>query len=418
MNRHDWNNNDTNCKNLGLHNSRYQIKDFSWYKYYIYPNTEANVRLDCFEFYPYWDSSSGPSPMPVIVDNYDNKNALTYPLEYNWTQKKFPANWGVQDFNDYKIIDKLKYNIENKEYCPVVLEPGTVVYATHDISVSGYTGDVYMFFKDNKLTLGRSASDGWDADKFIDKHLPRRILVELQGGGGGGGGGQCTAFVLDGQGGGGGAAGGYIAIVLNLDPLYNRDPDTARFRFHIGFKPERVSGETNGKDGDDTILYFETRNSTSSSEWTTTTLVTCKGGEGGSKGASNYVQHLALGGDVELNEAYRNTYFWVLYSAKGANGSVEGGKGGDADWVPINTRDNDNHKAGSWFARQQNGGKCSYKGGGGGASYFHRGGNGGTREGDANSAEDGSQGSGGGGGLSWCNGSGGSKGEVYIYLDL
>ncbi len=423
MTKHNWDNDTDKFKYLGSHNSLYSINDIDWSKYYIYPRSKYNVRPDCFEFY--CDSSS-----EAIVPNYeDDKNALTYPLEFNITQRKFPDGWGVQAFNEAKKIEELKYNIGNDIYCPVVLEPGTVVYEADRLSdfdegintdiasektaryETGYR-ECFLFLSDTRIRLDAhkyisSTEYEWVnlfeyyARDFSEGVLPRRILIRLQGAGGGGSGAED---VTGGTAGGGGGGGGFVAFVLDLDKIRCNNGEKY-YKIELG---KGGSGGTRGKhggsNGGDSKLYYAQQNATRPSKWDETLVITARGGSGG------YYNGSAHGGDYKAEDGAEE-WISVVGAATGGSGHKEWEEGGSCE-CEYSTFINEHVNIGSHVKNKQDGGQSGAKSGGGGASFYLHG---------AGSLQNGAWGAGGSGGRydwgAW-NGTGYTGGDGIFSMAL
>ncbi len=429
---HDWDNNSSDFKKLGTHNSRYLVRGIDWYKYYIYPNTKGNIRTGAFEFYPYEDSSSGPVPMSVIVDNYDNKNAITYPLEYNLTLDRYPTGWGVKNWNVCKIIRDLKYSRTtadgNYDFCPVVLEPGyAAVYKDSNITKTIVIDDgetIKMF--DDHLEI---AGTRYDPEDFKDGALPARVLVEIQAAGGGGGGGQNTAFVYYGAGAAGGGAGGYACFILNLKKSYHRSNDWySYYEFHRG--SYGTGGRSDGGDGGPANPSSCDFYSYTYGYSNTTNIVTVNGGSGGHGATDGYYPSAGgSGGDVSFNSSCENDYYWEPHSIKGGNGGYYDEASSKVDSYYFNTFINNNYKGGSEWNTVGNASKDNgeHNGGYGGNSASRVGARGAYKDSNNNvPAGNGLYGSGGGAGYGYHNlnqtqynyGKDGGAAFIYVYLPL
>jgi len=389
----DWDNDSDNCKNLGPHNSKYRdavnVINIDWYKYYIYPRTKNNVRTTAFEFFPYYeDSSGGRMPMDVIVDNYldlmyKTTNAVTYPLEFNKTKDRFPEGWGIRDFNECKKIDTVKYKRHTAiygdcDFYPVVLEPGTVVYGNESyldkIEYAGAGTIDIEYFEDSliiTINKGKSSEEihPYHRTHFMDNASPKRLLVEIQAAGGGGGGAEYEGLFVSRKGGGGAGSGAYAAAVINLI-------DYPSWRITLGGAGTGGRQWEDGNDANDsTLAKWESHYSV----WST--VITCGGGKHGWGGRSDDSSNTHRGEGGQFSQSGTAGY-WLMASQNGHYGGRSAGHEGDGGHgeagessvaVNYNTYVNDNLLGGSSMSypvHKSYYGDSQKKWGGGGASVF------------------------------------------------
>ena len=137
----------------------------------------------------------------------------------------------------------------------------------------------------------------YTADDFIDKVLPKRLIVAIQAAGGSGGG----------KGGSGGGSGSFWLGVINI-------ADYTLWNFTLGAPGAAVSTDNDGNDASNTILQHSPR------------IITIKGGFGGKVGQSNAISAGGAGGGKATYSSgqLQSKDYWVISDIDGFSGGDSG----------------------------------------------------------------------------------------------
>ena len=238
----------------------------------------------------------------------------------------------------------------------------------------------------------------YTSDYFIDKVIPKRLIVAIQAAGGSGGG----------QGGSGGGSGAFWLGVINID-------DYNLWNFTLGAPGQAVSENDDGKDASETILHCP---STQSSP----RKIVIGGGFGGKVGQGDAVSAGGAGGVKARypSSSLEKTDYWVISDTAGFSGGASGyyynrsraeeassGYSVSAQTIGLSQNDTANNYPRNQFKISNNaGGEAGVRiiddygvsiAGGGAASYSGSGGKGGYYSSTAYAGSAGGVGAGGGG---------------------
>ncbi len=353
----DWDNNTANCvKGISDYSMRDAYKDnnfSSFYDYFVYPYSKSNIKTSAFKY----KLSTG--------DDY-----VTYPLEYNLTLDKYPTGWGIQEWNKAILLKNFKYSRTNsggsQDFCPVLLEPGTVVYGGTSTSdtckVLKFIGEDVTIERVDDFTL-KINNEPYRRLLFRDSCVPKRLYITVQAAGGGGGGSQYM-FMSTGMGGCGGASGAYACMILDLtagDRIWRiTGGKGGAGGYHTG-----TSGKHDGTKGDATYISLQVNG-----EWQD--IATLYGGEGGLRGDNGFHQRNSIPGKIEFYNTDKKWYWCLEHSPENTDtespghGGTEGKKGSGISTNEMLLADNSNNMSGSKVQWPATSGKSNNKKGGGG----------------------------------------------------